>query len=43
MQLIAKKQWESNVNTFALSLDVMNVLDEARKQLGVIYPNDKTH
>ena len=43
MQLIAKKQWESDVNTFALSLDVMNVLDEARKQLGVIYPNDKTH
>jgi predicted dehydrogenase len=42
MQLVAKNQWESNVNTFALSLDVMNVLDEARKQLGVIYPNDKT-
>jgi|TARA_B100001063_G_scaffold220545_1_gene225481 predicted dehydrogenase len=42
MQLVAKNQWESNVNTFGLSLDVMNVLDEARKQLGVIYPNDKT-
>ena len=31
---------ESAVNTHALSQHVMSVLDEARLQLGVVYPND---
>ena len=31
---------ESTVNTHALSQHVMSVLDEARLQLGVVYPND---
>ncbi|NNG45189.1 Gfo/Idh/MocA family oxidoreductase [Pseudoalteromonas sp. NEC-BIFX-2020_002] len=33
---------ESPINTHQLSLDVMTVLDNARKQLGVSYPNDKS-
>lgn len=33
-------QIESNVNTHQLSIDVMAVLDNARKQLGVVYPAD---
>ncbi|MGO2477145.1 MAG: Gfo/Idh/MocA family protein [Pseudoalteromonas sp.] len=34
-------QIESSVNTHQLSTEVMTVLDSARQQLGVIYPNDK--
>ena len=41
MKLASQNQFESDVNTHQLSLNVMNVLDEARAQLGVIYPNDK--
>ena len=36
-------QLESSVNTHQLSVDVMHVLDQARNQLGVIYPADQTH
>jgi len=32
---------ESSVNTHTLSKQVMAVLDEARAQLGVVYPADK--
>jgi predicted dehydrogenase len=31
---------ESNVNTYQLASEVMKVLDKAREQLGVVYPND---
>lgn len=34
-------QCESNINTHQLSIDVMAVLDQARQQLGVVYPSDK--
>ena len=41
MQTINAQKRESDVNTHQLARDVMNVLDTARKQLGVVYPNDK--
>ena len=34
-------QIESSVNTHTLSKQVMAVLDEARSQLGVVYPADQ--
>ncbi|WP_171047651.1 hypothetical protein [Pseudoalteromonas sp. S1731] len=39
--IIAQKR-ESVVNTHQLARDVMIVLDTARKQLGLVYPKDKT-
>ena len=35
------EQLESAINTHQLSIDVMQVLDQARQQLGVCYPADK--
>ncbi len=37
---IEQNQGESSVNTHQLSIDVMQVLDAARAQLGVVYPAD---
>ena len=37
---IEQNQGESSVNTHQLSVDVMQVLDTARAQLGVVYPAD---
>ena len=37
---IEQNQGESSVNTHQLSIDVMQVLDTARAQLGVVYPAD---
>ena len=39
---INAKSSESSVNTHKLSQHVMAVLDQARQQLGVVYPNDLT-
>ncbi|MEH6818290.1 MAG: gfo/Idh/MocA family oxidoreductase, partial [Pseudoalteromonas distincta] len=38
--LVKQNILESPVNTHILASNVMSVLDEARKQLGVVYPND---
>jgi len=40
--LVKQGLLESPVNTHQLASDVMSVLDDARKQLGVIYPNDQS-
>ncbi|MBH0033490.1 MULTISPECIES: Gfo/Idh/MocA family protein [Pseudoalteromonas] len=40
MALVKQNILESPVNTHILASNVMSVLDEARKQLGVVYPND---
>jgi predicted dehydrogenase len=40
IKMIEQNTLESNVNTHQRSIDVMNVLDTARAQLGVVYPND---
>jgi len=41
MQMVTQKAPQSDINTHQLSVDVMHVLDTARAQLGVVYPNDK--
>ena len=40
MQMVRAGRLESAINTHSLSVNVMNILDEARKQLGVVYPSD---
>lgn len=40
MQLVAQNRLESDVNSYQLSTSVMQVLDSARAQLGVVYPAD---
>ncbi len=39
--LILKGKKESPVNTFAQSLFIANQMDEIRKQIGIVYPQDK--
>lgn len=41
IDLINAGKTESSINTFDISKDVMEILEEARKQMGVIYPADK--
>lgn len=41
IDLIQNDLYESSINTYNLSIAVMNVMDEARKQIGVVYPADK--
>lgn len=40
IELIKAGKTESEINSFNISRRVMNVLDRARKQMGVIYPAD---
>lgn len=40
IQTAKQGELESTVNTHQLAQDVMTVLDAARQQLGVVYPND---
>lgn len=40
-ELIEKDQTESDINTFDTSLWTMKVLDEARRQVGVVFPADE--
>ena len=40
-ELIKTGQTESDINTFDTSLQTMKVLDEARRQIGVVYPADE--
>ncbi|WP_336789475.1 Gfo/Idh/MocA family protein [Paenibacillus sp. MMO-177] len=39
--LIERGELESPVNTYANSLAVMEIMDEARRQIGLVYPADK--
>lgn len=41
IELVQAGKRESSINSFETSLHVMEVLDEARKQMGVVYPSDK--
>lgn len=41
IELIKTGQFESSINSHENSLIVMNIIDEARKQLGVEFPADK--
>ena len=40
--LIKAGEVESKINTFENSLEVIKLMDEARKQIGVKYPADET-
>lgn len=40
MELIKAGKTESSINSYSISKNVMKILDEARKQMGVIYPSD---
>ena len=40
MDLILKDQKESQINSYQFSHDVMKVLDEVRRQIGLVYPAD---
>lgn len=41
IELIQAGQLESSTNSHANSLAVMEIIDEARKQIGVVFPSDK--
>ncbi|MGE8079463.1 Gfo/Idh/MocA family protein [Peribacillus loiseleuriae] len=41
IQLIQSRENESKLNSWETSLHVMEIMDEARKQIGVTFPNDK--
>ena len=40
VELIEQSKLESPINSFQLSRDVMSVVDQARKKMGIIYPTD---
>lgn len=40
INLIRDKEVESKINTFEVSISTMKVMDEARKQIGLVYPAD---
>ena len=42
IELVESGIAESKVNSWATSLDAMRVMDEARKQIGLTYPADRT-
>ena len=41
IELIKQQQTESPINSFDLSLAVLQVMDDARQQIGVVYPQDR--
>lgn len=41
IELIHKQKYESSINSFGNSLQVVQIMDEARKQIGVVYPADQ--
>lgn len=40
INLVKNKELESKINTFEVSINTMYVMDEARKQIGLVYPSD---
>ncbi|MEQ2528047.1 Gfo/Idh/MocA family oxidoreductase [Robertmurraya yapensis] len=40
IELLQNGKRESSINSYEVSLQVMEILDEARKQMGVVYPSD---
>lgn len=41
IELVKAGKRESSINSFEHSLQVMEILDEARRQMGVVYPSDQ--
>lgn len=41
VRLVSEGKTESDINTFELSLSVMEILDEARRQIGLEFPADR--
>lgn len=41
IELIQSGKTESSINTFEQSITVMEVMEEARRQMGVVYPSDR--
>lgn len=41
IELLKSETYESSINSYENSLAVMEVLDEARKQMGLVFPADK--
>jgi scyllo-inositol 2-dehydrogenase (NADP+) len=41
LNLIKESKLQSDINTYNLSLQVMEIMDEVRKQIGLVYPADK--
>ncbi|MGE6629858.1 Gfo/Idh/MocA family protein [Bacillus sp. NPDC077027] len=38
---IQNKEWQSTINTFALSVQTMSIMDEARQQMHIVFPADQ--
>jgi len=41
INLIKNKRKESSINTHKISMEVVEIMEEARKQLGIVYKDDK--
>lgn len=41
IEMIQQNKIESSENTFQLALDVREIMDEIRKQIGLVFPNDR--
>ncbi|OLP64090.1 hypothetical protein BACPU_28370 [Bacillus pumilus] len=41
IKCIQEEKGQSPINTFALSVQTMSVMDEARRQMGIMYPADR--
>ena len=41
MKLLTEGKLESSINTYERSISIMEILDEARKQIGLTYVKDR--
>ena len=41
IELFNKGKKESPINSFELNIKVMEIMDNARKQIGIVFPADK--